>query len=735
MVMKKNYVPLSFFIKNFTYWLTTIIVLMGISGSITAQIISDNFDSYVTGPLSGQSTQWTTWAGTGNDDGIIVDTIFNSGPNSLLIGDYASYSSDVILLLGNRTSGTYSINFNLIIPSEKVGYYNLQEDEVPGVGWNLDVYFNREGGEPGVGSFDQSDSTFIYPEDEWFAIHMVIDLDANLMSFWINEQLVYADLAFDGYLGSLNFWSISESNELYIDNVVFDEAEPLSPCPFPTIICDNFDVYTPGEYLASQSDGLWTTWSGMPGTGEDAFVTDEFAASAPNAVLLENTTTDLVLPLGDLTTGTYRLQMSLYFPAGFGGYFNMMHSFSTNGGPYEWAIDVFFNGDGTGSTTAAGETDVAFDYSEDTWIDVFCVVDLDNDLAWMFVEGINVRTWQWSLINNTGAPGLKTLAVADFFPDAVDNPKFYLDNVSFFKTSPIGCGSEAIICDNYDFYSAGFLSPQSEHWTTWSGIEGGDEDGIVTTDQAQSAPNCMFIDSTGTQNVLLMLGSVGGFDYAIEFDVYVPQNASGVFRFINTETPNDQSALSVFFNKDGILPGTGVVIVESSEVSNEFNYPENEWFKIRIGFGYECDLIIVDINGNTVSFIIDNIATIDALNFFSLANNDGTNTNQLYIDNLRLEDDFYICSSVKEFTNHTGIQLFPNPGTGMFKINSENLSGVFEYDIIDFTGKVVYTNRIRLTIGNNSIINASILKTGVYIIRMVDQASGNLYSTRFSVQK
>jgi len=218
------------------------------------------------------------------------------------------------------------------------------------------------------------------------------------------------------------------------------------------IFCDDIDNYTSGEYLAEQSNGHWTTWNGNPGSNQDAKVTSEIAYSGDNSVLFELMTTGLVLPLGDLTTGSYKIGMMLYFPAGNGGYFNLMHQFSTNGGPYEFAIYIYFNGDGTGSTTAGGQANVAFDYTEGTWIDVHCIIDLDADLAQMWVDGVVVREWQWSLIFDSGASGLKALAIANFFPAAVDNPKYYMDDVYLVETDQLVGVQELATLKDYNLY-------------------------------------------------------------------------------------------------------------------------------------------------------------------------------------------------------------------------------------------------------------------------------------------
>jgi hypothetical protein len=54
-----------------------------------------------------------------------------------------------------------------------------------------------------------------------------------------------------------------------------------------------------------------------------------------------------------------------------------------------------------------------------------------------------------------------------------------------------------IFSDDFESYAPGsFVGPQSTTWTTWSGTEGGAEDAQVTTNQASSGTNSIYLSST-----------------------------------------------------------------------------------------------------------------------------------------------------------------------------------------------------------------------------------------------
>lgn len=62
--------------------------------------------------------------------------------------------------------------------------------------------------------------------------------------------------------------------------------------------------------------------------------------------------------------------------------------------------------------------------------------------------------------------------------------------------------------------------------------------------------------------------------------------------------------------------------------------------------------------------------------------------------------------------------LFPNPNNGQFSIRSSTLSGNFEYDIIDISGKVLYQSQAFAAKSGKTDIDISWLDKGIYIIRL-----------------
>lgn len=195
------------------------------------------------------------------------------------------------------------------------------------------------------------------------------------------------------------------------------------------LINEDFENYAAGD-LVAQSAGLpWSTWSVAPGGSEDASVSDEQAYSGVNSFKVEGVAaggpTDLILRLGNRSTGSYALSWFMYIPSGFGGYFNIQHNEVPGNG--SWMADITFAPDGTieylvNNVAAAGS------YAQDEWFSVIMAIDLDAGTGTVAINGTVQYSWL------TTVPGPSQLGGIDFFAyagGAPSIPTFYIDDVLF----------------------------------------------------------------------------------------------------------------------------------------------------------------------------------------------------------------------------------------------------------------------------------------------------------------
>ncbi len=196
---------------------------------------------------------------------------------------------------------------------------------------------------------------------------------------------------------------------------------------------DGFESFASGNYVALTSP-YWTTWSNLPGGTEDAVIVTTPTHAGTKAVKIDGVN-DLVLPLGDKTSGKYIVSFYMYVPSGYYGYYNLLHLF--NGTSSEWGAEVFFNTGGAGYGNAGGSNSFTFTYSYNTWIFVKNVIDLDNNLAQIWMNGNLLKQWQWSL-GALGTSNLKQLGGLDMYAWNVNGtPLYYFDDISYYEIAQV----------------------------------------------------------------------------------------------------------------------------------------------------------------------------------------------------------------------------------------------------------------------------------------------------------
>lgn len=191
---------------------------------------------------------------------------------------------------------------------------------------------------------------------------------------------------------------------------------------------NNFDAYTPAGFLGTQAGLPFTTWSNAPGGTEDAVISTAFANSAANSVLVGSASDDVILRLGNKTSGKFNVSFYYYIPLGFGGYFNLQH-FEAPGN--QWANEVYFGNNGTGNTDANGVNTV-FSHPNDAWFLIENHVDIDNDTAALFINGVHIVTWPFAT-QASGGVGAAQLGGVNFYGGSISGqtPKYYFDDVTY----------------------------------------------------------------------------------------------------------------------------------------------------------------------------------------------------------------------------------------------------------------------------------------------------------------
>jgi hypothetical protein len=209
-------------------------------GMVTAnaQFAEDYMESYGGGNTPILGAQWGSWGGT------TADAILSTG-NQAQSGSLSGWVDgggviDGLLLFGDKIFGSWGVRYSMYIPSGKIGYWNLQGVEAPGLEFVVgNIYMGNSGiggddemtGRIDLSTADETDDfVFQFPKDTWFDVTMNFDFNAgsgaSTWTLWVNDVNVvpvgtpYADGAGTppSSLGAIDFFSISADNEFYLDD-------------------------------------------------------------------------------------------------------------------------------------------------------------------------------------------------------------------------------------------------------------------------------------------------------------------------------------------------------------------------------------------------------------------------------------------------------------------------------------------------------------------------------------
>lgn len=183
---------------------------------------------------------------------------------------------------------------------------------------------------------------------------------------------------------------------------------PVAVCPEP-VLCDSLDQYNNASSAAPIWDqsALFVEWAGN--LGGDTEISTAQAASAPNSIRIHDKGTaglsDIVALFDTISTGAWAISFDMYVPTGDGAYFNIQQNYIGGIAGNLWGGEVYFLDNGTAEVVYTTGSNLAgtFTYSQNQWINVTTVIDLDNDSIWVEYNGNSTGVgYQYSLANPGG---------------------------------------------------------------------------------------------------------------------------------------------------------------------------------------------------------------------------------------------------------------------------------------------------------------------------------------------
>ena len=201
---------------------------------------------------------------------------------------------------------------------------------------------------------------------------------------------------------------------------------------------DNFEGnYIIGLPLACQNPIDWTTWSYLPCSNEDPYISSNFSLSGTRSVKI-SFTNDLIKLLGNYSTGRNHITFYVYIPNGKTGEISLYSKFNPD--PNELAFECYFDDGGSARLMSIPGEPVLFNYTYNQWHSVWVVVDFDRDETQFYLDNNFIHIWEWSQ-NGTIT---NQLAAQNFYGRLASN-EMYIDDYLLFEGNCLQCLPPSVV--------------------------------------------------------------------------------------------------------------------------------------------------------------------------------------------------------------------------------------------------------------------------------------------------
>jgi len=178
-------------------------------------------------------------------------------------------------------------------------------------------------------------------------------------------------------------------NGVFRQSLVFLAITSICSVASAGVFSEDFESYAAGSALHGQ--GGWKGWDNTASAG--APTSGSYAVSGSNSVEIVSAA-DLVHEF-DITGGRWEFSIMQYIPSGTTGtsWFILLNTYS-DGGSNDWSVQTQFNL-GNGAITTQYDGSAAADIVYDQWVEIKCVIDLDDNTVDEYYNGVFFSTHQW----------------------------------------------------------------------------------------------------------------------------------------------------------------------------------------------------------------------------------------------------------------------------------------------------------------------------------------------------
>lgn len=189
-------------------------------------------------------------------------------------------------------------------------------------------------------------------------------------------------------------------------------------------------------------------------------------------------------------------------------------------------------------------------------------------------------------------------------------------------------GGQTILCESFEDYYNGYLTPQSNNWARWSYYS---DDALVTENRDFHGRKSLKMKREGDYNpdVLWRLGNRTHGKYRLTWKMYVPQHKKAYYSLLKDDYSGNET-YEVFFEEDGI---GYLQFNQNAGAQSSFYYPYDRWFSVTQLIDLNNNKAELWINGKFVEAWTYNQADfqsseLGAVSFYARQNN------EYYVDKL-----------------------------------------------------------------------------------------------------
>lgn len=247
------------------YLIASIMMMTATNAQVT---INDNFESYPVGSYFGG--HWSNWSGaSGSENLVVTNAQAASGTKS---GTISVDGQDVILKIPTAFEGVHTYQWKMLVPAGKSAWMAFMEDtSTPAsyaddsmpfkLNFNTNTFIGADNYDnkmyvslyADAGSVSLSDP-IAYPIGQWATYKVVFDLDAAMVSFYIDgTKIIETDYTAPGLsVGGADLWKFDTGNifitgatstndpcEWYIDDFLYGVGDLATA----DVTANSFSVY------------------------------------------------------------------------------------------------------------------------------------------------------------------------------------------------------------------------------------------------------------------------------------------------------------------------------------------------------------------------------------------------------------------------------------------------------------------------------------------------------------